>query len=176
MAEATERTDGWPEEPQPAPQLETVDDRLRRLEQAVAQLAGRGPAPRVTPNGLATAYGGLVPAAVTGTLVPMMPPEPPAGEAGFWGRFAIWRELQFIFRMYFDPRYRLSRACQLVAPALLVLMVLNYLAFSFWNVPVLAPVFERLILIVLAVALYKVLSREAARYDAVLKYLSQYGR
>src|SRR5690349_14223484 len=113
MTEVTERTDGWPEEPPPAPQVETVDDRLRRLEQAVAQLVTRPATPGATPDGLATAYGGLVPAAVTGALVPVAVPELPPGEAGFWGRFAVWRELQLIFRMYFDPRYRLSRACQL---------------------------------------------------------------
>jgi hypothetical protein len=173
MADGTEHREAWPDEP--APQVETVDDRLRRLEQAVAALAERAPAGGAMPDGLASGYGGLVPAAVTGALATVPTPGPP-GEEGFWSRFAVWRELQLIFRMYFDPRYRLSRACQLLAPALLILMVLNYLTFSFWNVPVLAPVFERVILVVLAVALYKVLSREAARYDAVLRYLARYGR
>ncbi len=173
MPDGTDHRDAWPTSPpaEPAPQLETVDDRLRRLEQAVAALAERAPAGGAMPDGLASGYGGLVPAAVAGALAPV-----PPGEEGFWGRFAVWRELQLIFRMYFDPRYRLSRACQLLAPALLILMVLNYLTFSFWNVPVLAPVFERLILVGLAVALYKVLAREAARYDAVLQYLARYGR
>ena len=38
------------------------------------------------------------------------------------------------------------------------------------------PILERAVLIVLAVALYQVLSREAARYGDVLAYLTRYGR
>lgn len=173
MAEATEQRDDWPAEP--TPQVETVADRLQRLEQMVSALADRTSRNGPTPDGLAASFGGLVPAALAGALVPVAPQEPPPGETGFWGRFAVWREFQLMFRMYFDPRYRLSRVCQFVAPALLILMVLDYLTFSFWNVPVLAPIFERVILIVLAVALYKLLSWEAARYAAVLRYLAQYG-
>ena len=52
-------------------------------------------------------------------------------------------------------------------PAVLVLMVLNYFFISV-RIPYIGFLVERLALVVLAVALYKLLSWEAARYRAVL--------
>jgi hypothetical protein len=173
MADELEPKDGWAEPP-PAPQLETVADRLEKLERAVSTLAERASVPGVPPDGLATGYGGLVQAALSGALVPVVPPAPPPGEPVGWSRFAPVRELQLMFRMYVDPHYRLSRLCQFGVPLVVALVVLNY--FVVGAVPYIGFLFERLLLIVLAIALYKLLSREAARYDAVLRYLAQVGQ
>jgi hypothetical protein len=172
MAEATEQRDDWPVEP--TPQMETVADRLQKLEQAVSALADRASRNGPVPDGLATSFGALVPATQAGVLVPVVPQDPPPGtEPNFWDRFAVWRELRLMLHMYFDPRYRLSRVCQFGMPAVLMLMVLNF--FFLGAIPYIGFLLERLALIVLAVALYKLLSWEAARYAAVLRYLAQYG-
>jgi hypothetical protein len=172
MAEATEQRDDWPAVP--TPEVETVADRLQKLEQAVSTLAERASRNGSSPDGLAHSYGGLVPAALAGALVPVVPQDPPPGtEPNFWDRFAVWREFRLMVQMYFDPRYRLSRVCQFGMPALLVLMILNF--FFLGAMPYIGFLLERLALVVLAVALYKLLSWEAARYSAVLRYLAQYG-
>ena len=77
MAEATEPRDDWPAEP--TPQVETVADRLQKLEQAVSALADRASRNGPTPDGLATSFGGLVPAALAGALVPVVAQDPPPG-------------------------------------------------------------------------------------------------
>lgn len=170
MAEATEHRDDWPDEP--APQVETVADRLQKLEQAVASLTARVGRNGTTPDGMAASFGGLVPVALAGALVPVVPQDPPPGtEPNLWDRFAVWRELRLMAHMYFDPRYRLSRLCQFGMPAVLVLMVLNF--FFLGAIPYIGFLLERLALVVLAVALYKLLSWESARYAAVLRYLAQ---
>jgi hypothetical protein len=100
--------------------------------------------------------------------------EVPAGtEPSLWDRFAVWREFRLMAQMYFDPRYRLSRICQFGVPVVLVFIVLNF--FFLGAIPYIGFLIERLALIVLAIALYKLLSWEAARYTAVLRYLAQYG-
>ena len=188
MSDAASRTaDGWiASDPASPPQVETVADRLQKLEAALnamqntsgmeQQLAERV-ITRVReqmPNGLASGDMLGVPGLVS--LAAGAYPAVPGTDSGVWGPFAILRELRLMVKMYVDPRYRLSRVTQLVAPIAVILMVLNYFVFSFWSVPILAPIFERVILIVLAVVLYKVLSWEAHRYDAVLRYLATYGR
>ena len=146
----------------PTPLLETVDDRLRRVEQAVDRLSRPGDGPP-----------GFLP-----MLMPAVMPniEPAHG----WGRVPPLRELRLVLGMYFDPRYRLSRPGQLGIPAVAGLMVLNYLFFN-WVIavpllPIVGVVCERSVLVVLAVVLYKLLSREAGRYEAVLEYLGRYAR
>jgi hypothetical protein len=186
MADEPQAPDDWTAPPEPpaapVPQLETVDERLTKLEVAVAALTDPSRLSQYAPD----APSGMAPAALMQAVLPTLvgkavdaaaPAAPEA--ASFWGRFGVLRELHLMFRMYVDNRYRLSRLCQFAAPALLALMVLNYLLFEFWQIPIVSyvfPLIERLILIVLAVALYKVLAREAARYAAVVDYLAQYGR
>lgn len=185
MSDATQTPDEWlapiEETPAPpAPQLETVDERLTKLEVAVAALADPNRLSQYAPD----APSGMAPLALMQAVLPTL-----VGKAvddavapqttSFWDRFGVLRELHLMVRMYVDGRYRLSRLCQFAAPTLLALMVLNYLLFEFWQIPIVSyvfPLIERLILVVLAVALYKVLAREAARYASVLAYLAQYGR
>jgi hypothetical protein len=161
MAEATDHPTDWPAEP--TPQVETVADRLQKLEQALSALTSRPGYNGAVPDGLAPA-----------ALVPVLPPDaPPGTEPTLWNRFAVWRELRLMAQMYFDPRYRLSRVCHFGVPAVLALIVINF--FVLGAIPYIGFLLERLALVALAVALYKLLSWEAARYAAVLRYLAQFG-
>lgn len=166
-----------------APQLETVADRLEKLEKSIVSLQKSAwhPDPLAVPHsgplpdGLAAGPvgGAIVPASVLRAVLPAAV----AGEGGtLWSRVPHLAELRLIVRMYFDPRYRLSRVGQFGVPLVLLVMVLNYLLWSTFNIPFLAFVFERVGFAVLVLVAYKILSREAARYAAVLEYLTRYGR
>jgi hypothetical protein len=167
-------------DPTTAPHLETVADRLQKLERTLADLkaADRPSTNGYLPDGLtagppAGGGGSLVPAAVLRAVLP-------AGDGGLFARVPVLNELRLMAKMYFDPRYRLSRVAQFGVPAVLALMLFSYVFFNHMFgvpfVPLVSVILERLALIVLAVALYKILAREAARYASVLNYLSRYGR
>lgn len=122
---------------------------------------------------------GLVPPEKMYGTVKQIPPE-----IGLPNSQSLWKffvagilgEVKTIARMYFDPRYRLSRVAQIGVPVLLALYVLNYFFFTYTcALPVLPMVAERLMYIPLTLALYKVLVREVARYREVLAYLARYG-
>jgi hypothetical protein len=90
-----------------------------------------------------------------------------------WLLLDLLRELGAAFRMYMDPRYRVRRSTKLLVPMILVAFIVNYLFLNFaLTVPVISEVFERLIDIILAVLLYKALSREVARYRQVLAQMA----
>jgi hypothetical protein len=122
------------------------------------------PAPPPTPP--ATPPSGVV----------LRPPAPPAPEQRRWFFTQLWAEIRLIARMYFDPHYRVSRTTQLALPAILLLFAINYLVFAVTiTIPVVSPILERLVCIVLGVLAYKVLTRETARYREVLNYLANHG-
>ena len=52
----------------------------------------------------------------------------------------------------------------------------NYFLFSWFSVPVVSPVLERVLAVVLGVVGYKLLTRETARYREVLEYMSRYAK
>jgi hypothetical protein len=109
----------------------------------------------------------------SGTI--LSPPEAPdpAGRAWFLAR--LWLEARLAVRMYFDPRYRISRTAQIGLPLVAVAMVANYFLFAVWfSIPVLSPVLERLLDAVLAVFAYRIVVRELDRYRAVLDYLARF--
>jgi hypothetical protein len=181
-------------EPQPPT---TLDDRLKRLEESLVGMQTRALAPAVNEDQLAErvlsvltakaaehrAANGYAPAG----LVPpekmyaatTVPPEVgvPTGQSLWrWFVSGVVAEVTTVARMYFDPRYRLSRVAQFGVPAILVLFVLNYFLFNYTcALPVVPQIGERLMCVVLALALYKVLVREVARYRQVLEYLARYG-
>ena len=165
MAEASEY-------PQPAAEGESNEalvERLGRLERAITSMQVHSANASVAGNDAGMA--GLIPSALIGAMIPGLAPSPQE----IVGRSSWLKEFRMMFRMYIDPRYRLSRVGQFGVPIVIALAVLNYLTFQFaWPVPIVAPIFERLFLIALAVALYKILSREVARYVAVLAYLARY--
>ena len=187
MPEIVDNRESWPGSPLPTPEVESVVDRLARLEQSLASLQNserleqaltqrilhRLQQPGVAPDG----------------LTPMVPPlSIAAGPAttpfshaldhasGIWAKIPILAEFRLMFLMYFDPCYRLSRICQLGVPIILALVMINYAMFNlFFAIPLLGMMLERIGLVILAIALYKILAREVVRYTAVLDYLKRYG-
>lgn len=130
---------------------------------------------------------GWRPADLALVAVPAETPQPPSGAVlrlpepadparRHWFLTQLWSEFALVLRMYVDPRYRISRTAQLLVPAVFVLFVLNYVFFSAWmTIPVLSPILERLLDVVLGIFLYKLLVRELSRYREVLDYLTRYG-
>ena len=140
-----------------------LEDRLRKLEAALAERA----APPTPP---------AVPAPPQGAI--LHPPQqlPPDPARNGWLLTQLLGELRLALRMYFDPRYRISRTAQFVFPGILCLLVFNYFFFSNWvSIAVVSPVFERGLAVLFGVIGYKVLTRELARYRDVLDYLARYG-
>lgn len=167
---------------------DTIADRMHRLEGEVAEL-------RHTLSELAEIVVGdirerreaaeAVSAPVPDVVIP--PSLVPGGEATLkvvnaarrpWLLFDLLREFGSTARMYMDPRYRVRRATQLMVPLILGLLAANYLLFNVLvlQVPIVTPVLERAILIVLAVLLYKVLMREVARYRQTIALFAIGGR
>jgi len=103
------------------------------------------------------------------------PPDAPDPARRRWLLAQLWDELRLIVRMYFDSRYRVSRTAQFALPAVLVLFALNYFVFSMTlAIPVVSPVLERVVCVLLGVLFYRILTREITRYRAVLDYLAQH--
>jgi hypothetical protein len=162
------------------PSDDTFEDRLRRLEGEVAEL-------RHTMSDLAEIVVGdikerrEVAAAVSAPVseVPIPASLVPGGETTLavvkavrrsWLVVDLLKEVGTTVKMYMDPRYRVRRSTQLIVPLVIGMMVADYLLFRalLLEVPVVTPVLEHLIGGLLAVLLYKVLSREVARYRQVL--------
>ena len=117
----------------------------------------------------------LLPPPPDGTI--FTPPEPHDSAPRGWFFAQLWAEARLAARMYFDPRYRVSRTAQVAFPLFAALLALNYFLFSVWfSVAVVSPVAERLLDVILAVLAYRVLARELDRYRAVLDYLTKYAR
>jgi|SRR5579883_289963 len=117
----------------------------------------------------------LLPPPPDGTI--LTPPEPHEQPRRGWFLIDLWCELRLAVRMYFDPRYRVSRLSQIAFPLFVALLALNYFLFSVWfSIAVVSPVVERLFDVILAVLAYRVLVRELARYRAVLDYLARYAQ
>jgi hypothetical protein len=71
----------------------------------------------------------------------------------------------------------MSNLARYGVPLILLLLVCNYLLFTLVvTIPVFSPLCERLLILTLSFGLFKILSRELSRYEAVLNYLAQYTR
>src|SRR5207248_10957720 len=87
------------------------------------------------------------------------PPEAPDPARRRWLLPQLWDELRLMARMYFDSRYRVSRTAQFALPVILVLFALNYFVFAVtFALPVVSPVLERLVCVLLGVLFYKLLT------------------
>jgi hypothetical protein len=155
-----------------------LPDRIHRLEGELAEL-------RHTLSELAEIVVGDIKerrdaaAAVSAPL----PEEPVPGQAALtaiiaprrpWLLTEFFREVGGVVRMYMDARYRLRRSTQMMVPLFVGLIAANYLFFFHLliQIPVVTAVVEHAVAIVLAVLLYKVLSREVLRYRQMLANLA----
>lgn len=179
--------------PQPCSWQTQLEDRVRRLEVTLAEYH----APAVREGGdrvitklsdVATATQPLI--ATDRVLVlasSQEQPPPPRGavlhppetpdmrENRGWFLLQLLGEFRLALRMYFDPRYRISRTAQFAIPGIILLAVINYFLFAtMMNIAVVGPILERTIDVVLFIVAYKLLTWEIARYKDVLAYLSRY--
>jgi hypothetical protein len=145
-----------------------LEERVRRLEDILAgmqyghtaiqetppQLSPDAPPPELPPvpsDGVQ-----LPPSAATPWLSPGMFP------SQRWLPFEILAEFRAMIRMYLDPRYRLTWQTRLLPLLILLGMFLSWLLIS--GIAVIGFLLDRAIFLVLAYALFKVLTREATRY------------
>ncbi len=167
------------------PPASEADARLSRIEAALALLAAQqaaGPPPEgysrpgappsaPGPNPLVTLSAAVEVAQMTGHL------PGGGGNKRAWLKWPVVRELVMVFHLYFDKRYSPTRAAQLGVPVILILLVVNWAFFAFaFTLPVVAQILERLVIMGLAVVLFRILANEVARYAQVLEYLTKSGR
>src|SRR5438552_620599 len=106
----------------------------------------------------------LVPAPTPPQGAVLNPPEPADPARRGWFLAQLFAELRLALRMYFDPRYRISRTTQFVLPGIALVLIFNYFFFAQWvAIPFVSPVAERLLAVILAVVGYKLLTRELGR-------------
>jgi len=173
-----------------------LDERIRKLETAladrpappdddaladrvIARLSALAAERERDPDGrgvMVLASSGEVPPPPQGAVL-----HPPAPSAEFaprtWFLANLAAELRLVLTMYFDPRYRISRTTQFALPGIVLLLIFNYFFFAHWvTIPFLSPVLERLLAVVIGILIYKLLTRELARYREVLAYLARYAR
>lgn len=160
----------------PVASADHLEERVRRLEDAVAQLQdtdkleervservakrlGRKGAKEVVRTAVAVEAARIVPAAAP-------PPARPAGPRPPWLMFELWGEFRAILGMLFDPRYRLRWSTRLVPPGLFGLMLFS--GFVLTRIPLVGLVLDKVVDLLLAFFVYKVLAREAHRYRAAV--------
>jgi len=100
------------------------------------------------------------------------PAAPAATTRRPWLLMELLADFASTFRMYFDPRYRVRRATQLLVPLIVGLLIVNFVFFrTVFVLPIISTTLEKLVDIVLAILLYKVISREIYRYRQVIGQL-----
>jgi hypothetical protein len=169
-----------------------LEDRLRRLEDALSQLNQQRQAPpqpqapvaaivatptpqapiTTTPAPTASSFlfgvgrqmfsGATAPAA----QAPQVPLEPVYTVPMNWPFFfyEAYAEIRTIFRMYVDPRYRLSWSCRLIPLLLFALIFTSTLWAPGSSIPYVGSFIDKLIDLPLAYLMFKILSYEARRY------------
>src|SRR5262245_3755104 len=165
------------------PTVEGVTDRLHRVEDEVAELRHTvSELAEIVVNDIKDRREAAL--AVSAPVADMPVPSsltpgqaalnPPSASRRPWLLIELVREIGSTIRMYVDPRYRVRRATQIMVPVILAAFGLNYLIFhhTFLDVPVFRHILERVVDVVLAILLYKVLSREVARYRQMIIQLA----
>jgi hypothetical protein len=182
---------GVPSAEPTAPTAESLEQRVRRLEEAVASLQDtaqleariaervstrvkRDPSHDFQDISAAPVRAGLRLTPTDREPVRPQPaeqaPQPSARIRAPWLLWDAYAEAQAMLRMYFDPRYRASRLARVVPPVLFLLILTSWL----WlpgtgflpGAIMIIP--DKLIDLVLAFLAFKVLAREARRYREVI--------
>jgi hypothetical protein len=94
------------------------------------------------------------------------------GVRASWMLTGMLHDFGTAFRMYFDPRYRMRRGTQIFVPIILLIFAANCAFFNLvFTVPFLSSALEKIVDVLLAILLYKVVSKEVQRYRHVLAQL-----
>lgn len=180
----------------PTQSMHVVEERLRRLEDAVAALqerrpvdsalcepAGLTPAPPPAPDGeagrnvLLDTGARLLPLAVSMLHRPPIATVAPAQWAAAtprqrrpWLLFDTLDELRLIVHMFSDKRYRVGWVTILVPLFVFFLMIAS--SMSIGGLPVVGSTLDKVVDLLLSFFVYKVLTREAHRYREAAAILS----
>lgn len=152
--------------PSPPPSTEAMEERMRKLEEAITNLARMQREPAPPPPGQSVIGAAQALVQVGRHLLPPVPLSTGAhpGQAGrLWYFTDMLAELQAIYFMYVDPRYRLSWVGRIVPPLLLVLFLTSgwWVQYSFCGVGALV---SKPIELALCYLMFKVVSMEARHY------------
>lgn len=168
-----------------APALDSIEARLRRLEDAVAGLQESrraaatvvaSAAPSDGNSGMIDASRRLLPLAM-GMMRTSMGPVPPlatpvAVEQALgsqqWLVLEAYHDIRAIGKMFVDRRYRVRWSTWVVPIGVVAAMLLSWMILgSIWIV---GPWLDKIVDLILAFLAYKVLVREAQRYRATMGY------
>jgi hypothetical protein len=147
----------------------TLEDRVRRLEDIIAA-AHLGPPTSAKPRAATAPLASPItatPAAAPAKKDTPAPPSPVPSRFSFrpaqsWLLVEIYAELRAIFRMYFDPRYRMTWFTRLMSFLIIGSILLSRFFVS--AIPLVGGILDMVLYPVLLYVLFKVLSREATRY------------
>jgi len=81
-----------------------------------------------------------------------------------WLLFDAWAEIRTMIQLYVDPRYSLSWATRIGPPLLLVLILSSWFWLPGTGIPILGTLLDKILDLILGFLLYKVLSREVRIY------------
>ena len=81
-----------------------------------------------------------------------------------WLAFDIYRELAAVFRMFFDLHYRVAWSTRMLTLLLLPAILTSAWWLPFSGLPIFGTVLDKIFDLVLALVVFKALSREARRY------------
>ena len=180
------------ETPFPADAL-SLEQRVRRLEEAVTLLQGRRAAvprasavpadarpadrppeaspvpspPPATAIRLDVAKLQLGPAAPVATAAPASFPgitHPSTRGSLLWLLWDTWAEARAIVRMFVDPRYQLPWSARVLPMVLLAAILISHYWVPFSSIPLLGGILVKLVDLLLAFLLFKWLGHEARRY------------
>jgi hypothetical protein len=154
--------------------LESIERRLARLEQAVAamqdtsaleerllaRVSDRATRSSSTAGVLIEAGRRLLPAAIE--PVSAAPGHDPNLERRSWLFIDLYTELRAIFWLFLDRRYQCSWICRLVIPVFLLLFFGS--SWFLGSIPLIGWVIDKIFDVAIVIVAYKILSREAARY------------
>jgi hypothetical protein len=146
--------------------LSPLEQRVRRLEEAVAQLQNKPqPDTRI-----------MEPAPPHAPATPLPPAATEPGTADRtrtkWWLFDIVAEARVILRMIVDPRYRMTWIGRLVPAVLMIAFLSAYYVIAavpilgplLVNIPVVGSLVVKIVELLIAFVLFRVLSQEARRY------------
>lgn len=170
--------------------LETVEQRVHRLEDAVAALQDtrqleerlvervsdrirrESPVAQAPPGLLVEARRTLLPKAIEWVRGPNDVPagEPKPAHQG-WLVFDALIEARVIFTMFFDPRYRMGWGVRGLTLGLLAFILVSSWIIPGTGLPIVGTILTKAIDLTLAFFLYKVLTRESRRYRATFPEL-----